>query len=196
MYGPIQSKAAEQSHKIAKEWYDRANDQKQQEVIYRFICAFFALNALYNQVPEDDERMQMVLYARRKCEETGYEPFNEDISEYRAAAVTSELCNGCPKSELCKSNRSNAARRKFKVLKNGGKIGIEELFSAIYRVRCNLFHGSKDANVNRNQKLIEQGTNVINGLLAAIFAKDAFAYNHDSYENKTPKCFKSFEQKQ
>ena len=189
MKGPVQAEAVRQSHKIAKEWYERANDQKQEEVIYKFICAFFALNALYNQVRSGDERKRLTIYARRKCEETGYNPFDEDISEYLDSAVTSELCNACPYSKQCRNNRTNTAKIKFKDLKN--ESDIEELFSAIYRVRCNLFHGSKDMNYIRNENLLKQGTIVINGLLKAIFTNDKFDYELNSMEAEPePYCFK------
>ena len=44
----------------------------------------------------------------------------------------------------------------------------DSLFSAIYLVRCNLFHGNKDVACERDMRLAAQGGGILIGILTAL----------------------------
>ena len=128
-------------------WFKRAI--KAEDCYDRFISAYVALNFLYDERDERFERMRMVNYLVEAAKRSHVDPFACNVDEYLAAPVINMRPHlGGKKS--CKVERNNNS----------------ELFSAIYQVRCNLFHGNKCLGNPRDQRLVQQGAEVIIRILA------------------------------
>ena len=137
---------------IAKEWIDRANCEE--DSYNKFISAYIALNFLYegfyfNRSGERTKKLKgrekMSLYMLRICQELSIDPFGPIgcVSEYLKSPVIDK--------------RLGYDAKKWGTQK-GDNIA---LFKAIYQVRCNLFHGNKSLGNPRDQKLVQQGADVI-----------------------------------
>ena len=142
---------------IAKGWIDRANCEE--DPYNKFISAYIALNFLYEgfdfnrsgeRTKKLKEREKMSLYMLRVCQELSIDPFVPIgcVSEYLKSPVIDERLGHDAKKWSTQA---------------GNKIS---LFEAIYQVRCNLFHGNKCLGNPRDQRLAQQGADVIIRILA------------------------------
>ena len=116
----------------------------------QFVSAYIAMNYLYCGRGEPSERERFVNCAIGICETSNVDPFSFEHSEYLADGVW----NMHPK---------HVGER---VVVTPGDRGA--LFSAIYLVRCNLFHGNKDVACERDIRLAAQGAGVLIGILSAL----------------------------
>lgn len=135
---------------LADRWLDRACDPEVSKDAYdRFIYAYIAFNYLYEGIRQKDEgeRACVARYAEEKCKEFKVNPFSVDVSEYKS-----------PVGDMKNRGKSWAVRDS----------DITSLFNAIYQVRCNLFHGNKCIGNLRDEKLAEQGAEVLIVLLSKI----------------------------
>ena len=137
-------------YESASAWLKRAI--KAGDCYDRFISAYVALNFLYDERVEKSERMRMVNYLVEASRRSDVDPFACNVNEYLAAPVINMRPHIGGKN-LCKVERNNN----------------NELFSAIYEVRCNLFHGNKCLGDPRDQRLVQQGADVIISILAKEF---------------------------
>ena len=48
---------------------------------------------------------------------------------------------------------------------------IQSLFQSMYRVRCNLFHGTKNPDIERDYRLVESSAEILEICLPALYAK-------------------------
>lgn len=125
---------------IARQWFERAksfNDEYD-----KFISAYIVLNYYYGGMrkPKESGRNCMVRCAESWCKAFGVDPFDCDVSEYQKSPVLDMRY-----AEKCYPVENKRT----------------DLFSAIYQVRCNLFHGNKSLNDQRDRRLVEQGANVL-----------------------------------
>ena len=134
-------------YESASAWLKRAI--KAGDCYDRFISAYVALNFLYDERVEKSERMRMVNYLVEASRRSDVDPFACNVNEYLAAPVIN-MRPHIRGYKSCKVERNNN----------------NELFSAIYQVRCNLFHGNKCLGDPRDQRLVQQGADVIIRILA------------------------------
>lgn len=129
---------------IARQWFERAISFD--DVYDKFICVYIVLNYYYGGMRKKDEseRDCMVRCAEDLCKEFHINPFDCDVSEYKKSPV-----HDMRYAEKCYPVENKRT----------------DLFSAIYQVRCNLFHGNKTLNGLRDIKLVEQGADVLIELL-------------------------------
>ena len=157
------------------EWleYAKSKDNQEQDEPYKFISYYIAFNYLYNQEMRSDNEYEFDQIKRfvKKQISDGFDPYryiDTQKSEYLKKYVTTErkYTNDDKDDNATCNQRLNDIRRQY----SAGKI---ELFRAIYRVRCNLFHGSKSLRDHmRNGGLIEDGSKVLKGLLDFVLEKE------------------------
>ena len=129
-------------YESASAWLKRAITAE--DCYDRFISAYVALNFLYNERDESSERVRMVNYLVEAASRSGVDPFACNVDEYLAAPVIN-MRSHMRGTNSCKVERNNN----------------RELFNAIYQVRCNFFHGNKCLGNPRDQRLVQQGADVI-----------------------------------
>lgn len=132
---------------IAKEWYQRGL-KYQDDDFTRFMMYWIAFNWLYESVLDKEfERDKIVkFYRTHRAKFDHFDPFNHpDIGIFKEFPVSSD--------------RPNIDTEKYF---HGVKSGrVEDLLLSIYQVRCNLFHGSKQLRVERDQKLVKASANIL-----------------------------------
>ncbi len=130
-------------------WYERGKEEE--DIIFKFVSYFIAFNFLYRQNNEtgpDKESMKNYVTSTVQRFYPGdfvFELISPNSEYYR------------PSSKL-PQNRERSAMIQDRT--------IEELFCAIYRVRCNLFHGSKAMKSLRDQRLVRDGAKVLEDYLS------------------------------
>lgn len=146
---------------FVKEWYKRGH--KETESVFRFVCYFIAFNYLYNGCPDQYEWQRVKRFAEEKIKEMY--PHNEifdllsENSEFYSYPI-SDMRSNCDGDE--RMARERKASNRFTGVKSKK---ITSLFLSIYQVRCNLFHGSKTMGSDRDNKLVEDGANLLGNFL-------------------------------
>lgn len=136
-------------------WYSVAVSGRfdPEDPLIRFIAAWISFNALYESMyPNQRERQQITRIAE-----------NSEFAD-------------CQQQLLSNQNYSRAANyigsRGVVNLRNNETVGLEsvaslsELLLAVYQVRCNLFHGGKRIESNRDRELCAAGFIIVCNLLS------------------------------
>lgn len=131
---------------IAKEWYQRGL-KYQDDDFTRFMMYWIAFNWLYGESGKESERAKIRQFYRDHREKFyNYDPFlDPDIDVFMEGPIYSD-----------KSDKDTTDD--FTGIKNGKAV---HLLLSIYQVRCNLFHGSKQLRVERDQKLVKASANIL-----------------------------------
>lgn len=137
--------------KFVKEWVDRANKENAGSV-NQFVSLYIAFNHLYDAEQESRELDRIKKYGKKILVQNNYNP-------YSVINTGSELLKGV-KSERGQNKRTNAA-----VL---AQQDIDELYTSLYYVRCNLFHGSKSMDDNRSVGLVNDCCSILRELFETI----------------------------
>lgn len=138
-----------------KEWVKRA-EKEENGSLFQFVSYYIALNHIYNGFECDSGKKRSEICLLKKCIKQitstyKYNPYKELSAE----------------SELLKGVRSEKLNKETSIIKLKNK-DIEELFTSIYYIRCNLFHGSKSMYNERNNKLVKDSCRVLRTLFAAL----------------------------
>ena len=137
------------------EWIKRAEQEKEGS-IFQFISYYIAFNHLYsgeiyNYSNNRGELNLLKKYIGRIVKTCEFNPFGNLSSD----------------SELLISVSSEKNNKKTDTIRLQEK-DINELFTSIYYVRCNLFHGSKSMHNERNKKLVFDSCKVLRSLFNAL----------------------------
>lgn len=137
-----------------REWFERA--EQCNDDIDKFICYYIAFNHLYGAEVDYEAKkvgeLDLIHKCVRKYMQQGYNPYEYISSE-------SELMKGV-QSQRYKSKKTRATRLR--------RLDIKELFTSIYYVRCNLFHGAKSMSNDRNIELIKDSWPILRTLLLLV----------------------------
>ena len=139
---------------IALEWYQYGLE-KSDDFFMRFMMHWVAFNWLYNsEEGESTERGKIrQYYFHNKHIFAKYDAFSTpDIAVFLEGPVYGSVD---PKK----------AKDDYEGVKNKD---IRCLLMTLYRVRCNLFHGSKSLMVERDQALVRASANVLEGYLRVL----------------------------
>ena len=149
------------SSDIAKQWYQYAQNIGTDDVYFRFMIAWMAFNYLYSEISIGSKIGDVVIDAEAKqikayikLHRPVLSRFNafetKWIEPYMEAKVTSKRL----KDYLSERNWSDIQQRR-----------IDGLLLSIYTVRCNLFHGNKSPEIERDYRLVEAGWHIVEGYL-------------------------------
>ncbi|GHU37694.1 hypothetical protein FACS1894105_10270 [Clostridia bacterium] len=118
-------------------WFDRGKNEERGS-IFQFFCYFIAFNYLYDRYTKPDREKVKTLVK------------NEIISLFpvnKASAILKDDAAFYDEPE-----RLNRGERAVNKLTSDAL--LEEVFLNIYQVRCNLFHGSKAMDTQRDHRLV------------------------------------------
>ena len=135
------------------------SDVKRNNLI-KFFCYYIAFNHIYDTVSEHGSERAKI----KKVVRNNLKNFRNNGIDYNPFIDLSE------ESELLTTVRSNKVKENCFTSKNiiYNKISssnILNLFSNIYQVRCNLFHGAKDMSTYRDEGLVKDSTKVLQHFL-------------------------------
>lgn len=160
---------------FVKEWLNRAEKEVGDEnAVFRFFCLFIAFNYLYKEYKNvkrkdgksrsnsEKEQINLLLDEAQK--------HIREFRPYEVLDADSEILKTPVKSvQNLRSGNTKEVISKEKLAQKD----IKELFHSVYTVRCNLFHGSKVLNEERDKKLVAECSTILEYFLTK--------YN-DSYE--------------
>ena len=178
-------------HKLVDGWIERGN--KEEDVLFKFVSYWIALNQMYNYRGDenDSEASKIKAFGRKHDRIIIYaldfqaeymkifkeRPIlgwfdradrydwreGEDFVAERMMQKFSYLQNR-PRFE---SNIRDAAKYYVRICDSNcrSKNKSEALLMSIYRIRCNLFHGNKDPDSERNYRLIESSARILENVL-------------------------------
>lgn len=157
----------------ALKWYQYGIEHDK-DFISKFMMHWIAFNWMYSDCGNDSERQNIKSFCWRKDNRKKlelYDPFETDaievFKEGPVLNVGGEESNDDP-DELWKSianGRNNSTQRAI------------DLLLTIYQVRCNLFHGSKSPNDDRDLKLVEASAEIMHEYLKRLLS-DNYYFNH------------------
>lgn len=144
---------------VLYEWYAEGLKRKD-DYFMRFINHWIALNWLYSKEYEGNPRLTEIEAIRAFCDNqrymqafTNYNPFeNEHVAVLKKQAIY-DMRSG-----------KLATKTWIKLKEND----VKALFETLYRIRCNLFHGSKSLRNDRDIELVRASANILEGYLAEL----------------------------
>lgn len=129
-------------------WLEKGNMES--EDIYKFLCYYISFNRLYGKFYTGSERIAI----------------NKLISECVENNNKFELIKIKPYGEFYRKKVIDVRNRKcnytVEKIRNND---LTTIFIAIYQVRCNLFHGSKEIDVERDKELIKESNKILKEFL-------------------------------
>ena len=148
----------------AREWYEYGIKQKDDR-ISKFIFLWIAFNWLYSGCQQGTEERNI----RRFCELNWktlaqYDAFSESAFRvFEDGPVTSPM-----------RGRTSVRNLHEDLFCDDEQIRITSLILTIYHVRCNLFHGMKSVNNERDVELVQSSGTILDGYLKAIMGSGFF----------------------
>ena len=130
-------------------WYARGKQES--DIVFKFVSYFIAFNFLYNERNDNPESERVMQYAENKIKQLY---ITEDIFHL----LSSE-------SEFFKDGYHSCRRDSIIPKLNSRQSNISDLFYAIYKIRCNLFHGSKTMESKRDKGLVADATKVLDDFI-------------------------------
>ncbi len=145
---------------------------KEKESVFRFFCYYTVFNFLYNNGQEtylncpENKFLQELKLEKDKCQicdtvfciigdDKDFNPFNRILKR---------------DSELVNTPVDNTWD--LKIIFNDCSItNIQKLFLNIYRIRCNLYHGSKEMRGYRDRAIVKEAADVLEYFLLYVLRK-------------------------
>lgn len=156
----------------ALQWY-KYGLENNKDFISRFMMRWVAFNWMYCQCGNKSERQNIKSFCwKRENQEKLelYDPFETDAIEiFKKQAVWSKggQASDDDPEELWKSIRDGRG--------NSTKRAID-LLLIIYQVRCNLFHGSKSPDDDRDMALVEASAEIMGEYLKRLLSDYYYFY--------------------
>lgn len=147
----------------ALEWYQyglKNND----DAIVKFMMHWIAFNWLYGEYKTGIETSE-------KSAITRYCEHNYDkLSRFDAFSRPEiDVFLDKPVEDINRDDRSGKARERYNSLKcDRGLKQFKSLILTIYQVRCNLFHGSKSLQIDRDVELVRASSIILEGYLRTV----------------------------
>lgn len=134
-----------------KNWLE--GKKKGFEDVYEFFRYYVIFNSLYNEK-----------YSGKNSEATAIKKFIKDIEKNNKFDLKISLSENM---EIFKEKVKNmqAPHHSMFSQEKLRKGKYEELFVAIYQIRCNLFHGSKEMDCLRDDNLVKEATDILKQFL-------------------------------
>ena len=151
--------------KHAAKWYRYS--QNADDSTTRFFLLWIAFNWLYNgedyfyngegELIESDRGRIRELVGKEHSKLKDFNPFRlEEFKILAESPIIDELSDTEQEKDYADINSKNRIKR------------IKGLFMTLYQIRCNLFHGSKRLDVERDEKLIRSAAVILDGYLQTI----------------------------
>lgn len=134
---------------LIKTWNSKA--EQETDIFSKFVFLWFWLNAWLSFRPGQCTDRQMIDWLKNDNQSD----LKRALERIKQSGGISELIELSPirRDEFYPSQRTDICIN--------GKDDTGNIIEAIYRIRCNLFHGRKDADDVRDQKLVEACGNIM-----------------------------------
>lgn len=131
---------------LIKEWYEYKTKLKS-DPFFKFLCLWICFNAWLDYCSKKNSDREMIKWLIAQT------PENSDlIAEYEHAKKLESFLNFLKSLKgMSPINNSRDSRPSVKIKNVDDR---ENIIRAIYKIRCNLFHGGKKSNDSRDQKLV------------------------------------------
>ena len=156
-----------QMNNYALEWYNYGL-QRGDDAIVKFMMHWIAFNWLYGEYK----------YGREMNETQAIREFcryhYKKLSRYNAFKTKEiNIFMEGPVMSIASGMMTDEGTRDYKkVVRGEGLERITALLLTIYRVRCNLFHGSKSLMIQRDRDLVHAASVLLEGYLKAVLAEE------------------------
>jgi hypothetical protein len=150
---------------IIKNWFDRATGKTIEFSIFdKFISLWISFNAWGAHTTQTNKDRDMIENLKENVilKDTYIKLLNEN-SDFKACVKA--LMEECPvyDDRFIDSREYYENAKHFNDLNN-----FDQLLEIIYQVRCNLFHGRKNIDEKRDQKLVELCFKILHDLFCSI----------------------------
>ena len=180
--------------KLVSGWIARGN--KENDVLFKFVSYWIALNQLYNFDGDDNkkERSRIKSFSRKYAQKivealefnadymkifkerpilAGFNTTGEYDWKEEPDSIAQKIINRFKshKGRLYFESNCKDAANYYVWMNNPNRESedkAEALLMSIYQVRCNLFHGNKDPELKRNYDLIESSARILEILLPVL----------------------------
>ena len=136
-----------------------------------FSGLWMAFNAIYGGEPDQRERSRVISAIRKNMTE------RRSLRVLRAVTKSVDKILAIPPANMLLDRRDTrfraASQRYAAMYRNKSETAVGRLAAVaavLYQVRCNLIHGSKDPEVERDQMLVRESLAVLNALLPELEA--------------------------
>ncbi len=162
---------------ISKEWFKIGNDKignNAADIAFRFIAYWIAFNSFYSKYSlMKNERDQITNYISKN-----YDSYFNNIIDFETDPEM-EIFKKLPVlSGTYRPRRDCVKSNKYSVLFNDlnnptlpEEKRMEALFLTIYQVRCNMFHGSKTPEPERDYQLVDSSQKILEKVLRKLIEK-------------------------
>jgi len=137
---------------LIKTWNSKA--EQETDIFSKFVFLWFCFNAWLSYESNRDNDRDMINWLKNAYNHPALCVAFENI---RNSGVIDELVNLSPiRGDLSQSRQDR--RSNIEIRDNQD---FQNIVEALYRIRCNLFHGRKDADDERDQKLVRACANIL-----------------------------------
>lgn len=141
-------------------WVEKSKDET--DYFDKFVYGFFALNALYSEYYDGDER--------RAIKELFRETFRTSANEFAKIMDIPEFDYFCKRKPIAncrynpdnpRSGRPSTEGDRRDLLEKDAKISNRAMLMILYQIRCNLFHGNKAYTNDSDQEVMENASELL-----------------------------------
>jgi len=150
---------------LIKVWYEN-KAKRESDPIFKFLCLWICFNAWLDYRSRKETDRAMINWLVKQDTIT-----SDLVREYENAKRTRSFVNSL-KSLVVLSQKKPIEDSRGKQLSIiiGDENDFPNIVNAIYRIRCNLFHGGKTADDARDQKLIESCQRILERWIGNLLA--------------------------
>ena len=150
----------------ALEWY-KYGLEKNDDAIVKFMTHWIAFNWLYSECRSSSRTLESE--AIEKYCEKHYSELSK-FNAFASPAIT--VFQERPVHDVFKGRvTAEGTDRYNSLIHDTGLKQLTSLILTIYHVRCNLFHGSKSLNLDRDVELVRASSIILEGYLRAVLVK-------------------------
>lgn len=146
---------------LVKTWYEKARFE--QDPFSKFIFLWICFNAWLDYKSGEFLDSEMINWLIRQTFST-----SDLISNYENAKKTEPLMRSL--KTLADMSPIYDSRGRRDPIRIKDEDDFENIVKGIYRIRCNLFHGGKEANDSRDRKLVEVSKRVLEKWIGNLIA--------------------------
>ncbi len=131
---------------LVKAWYEN-KAKRETDPVFKFLCLWICFNAWLDYRSDKNSDKEIINWLIIQTQES-----SDLISEYEHAKQTEPFCKNLEAlAQMSPVYDSRGHRDPIQIKDVNDR---ENIIRAIYKIRCNLFHGGKEANNTRDQKLV------------------------------------------
>lgn len=159
----------------AMAWYEYALATGDDSVA-RFMMNWIAFNWIYCKCRGESERFQIEnLCKERQRDLERYDPFDDcgAVKVFKERPILDNRRKNKRRIDPIGPHQMDPWQLHNGICNGDGLMRIQCLLLAVYQVRCNLFHGSKEPHDTRDQDLVRSSATIMQGYMEALLHIDS-----------------------